>query len=92
MDEMGYMRGFVHGAMAGTVLGLCLAPQPGDQTRAQLSAFGRAARDGYGVARRTWEQIAPVVSGATSLVGHQVERMRRREEASSVDDGHTGGG
>jgi hypothetical protein len=27
--SMGYIRGFIHGAVAGTLIGLCIAPQPG---------------------------------------------------------------
>jgi gas vesicle protein len=31
---MGYFRGLMHGAAVGTVIGLCVAPQTGDKTRA----------------------------------------------------------
>jgi gas vesicle protein len=87
---MGYIRGFVHGAVTGTIVGICVAPQSGERTRAQLSAFGRAARESYDVASRTVRQIAPVVSGAASVARHQVARKRQQEEASGVhqDNGY----
>jgi gas vesicle protein len=87
---MGYIRGFVHGAVAGTVVGLCIAPQPGERTRAQLAVLARAARDGYGVASRTMKQMAPVLSGAASVARSQAERLRRREEAASGSNGQSG--
>ena len=89
---MGYIRGFVHGAVVGTVVGLCVAPQPGERTRAQLSGFNRAAREGYGVARKTVGQIAPAVSGATSVARSQVERLRHREEATAQGGAHDANG
>ena len=64
---MGYVRGFVHGAVAGTLIGLWVAPQSGERTRAQLRAFGKAARDGIDTAQRTARE--------------QLERRRHREEA-----------
>jgi gas vesicle protein len=80
---MGYIRGFIHGAVAGTIVGICVAPQPGERTRAQLGSFGRAARDSYDLASRTVRQVAPVVSGAASVARSQVGRMRH-QEASGV--------
>lgn len=77
---MGYIRGFVHGAVAGTVVGICVAPQPGERTRQQLAAFGRAAREGYDVAQRTVKQVAPVVSGVAQVAREQVARARRAED------------
>lgn len=79
---MGYIRGFVHGAVAGTIAGICIAPQTGAKTREQLSAFGRAARDGYGVAEKTFQQIAPLVSGATSFMRQKAQEQR---EAVTVE-------
>jgi hypothetical protein len=78
---MGYVRGFVHGAVAGTLIGLWVAPQSGERTRAQLRAFGRAARDGVDTAQRTARHVAPVVGGAAALAREQLERRRHREEA-----------
>jgi gas vesicle protein len=58
---MGYIRGFVHGAVAGMLLGICIAPQSGERTRAQLSALGKATHDGIGSAQRMAQQVAPKV-------------------------------
>ena len=65
---MGYLRGLVHGTVVGTVVGLCLAPQTGKKTREQLSSFGSAARDGYGVAQKTVRQVAPLAGAAAAIV------------------------
>ena len=81
---MGYIRGVVHGAIAGTVLGICIAPQPGEKTRQQLAAFGRAARDGYDVAQRTAKQVAPVVSAAAHMAKEQVAKVRRAEDETEA--------
>ena len=67
---MGYIRGVVHGTLAGTVIGLCIAPQTGTRTRQQLAQFGRAARDGYRGAERTVRKMTPMVSPLVSLVRH----------------------
>ncbi|MGI8847972.1 MAG: hypothetical protein ACR2GX_06895 [Candidatus Dormibacteria bacterium] len=82
---MGYIRGFVHGTVVGTVVGLCVAPQTGDKTRAQLAGFGRAAREGYGVAEKTVRQVAPMAGAAASLAREQLGRARRSAETD--DDG-----
>jgi gas vesicle protein len=81
---MGYVRGFVHGAVAGTLIGLWIAPQSGERTRAQLRAFGRAARDGVDTAQRTAKQVAPVMGGAAALAREQLERRRHHEEAETT--------
>jgi gas vesicle protein len=80
---MGYIRGFVHGAVAGTVIGICIAPQPGEKTRQQLAGFGRAARGGIDVAQRTAKQMAPVVSAAAHIAKEQVSKTRRAEEEAT---------
>ena len=77
---MGYIRGFVHGAVAGTLIGLWVAPQSGARARAQLRAFGKAARDGVDTAQRTAKHVAPVVGGAASMAREQIERRRHHEE------------
>jgi gas vesicle protein len=64
----------VHGAAVGTIIGLCIAPQPGRRTREQLSAFGGAAKEGYGLARRTARQVAPFAGAAFSVVKSQLHR------------------
>ena len=86
---MGYIRGLVHGVVAGTVLGICIAPQPGDRTRAQLSAFGKAAGEAVEVAQRTVRQVAPMVTGVASLARSQVARSRHPEgQGQSVTHGN----
>ena len=77
---MGYIRGFIHGAVAGTLIGLWVAPQSGERTRAQLRAFGKAARGGVDAAQRTAKQVAPVVGGAAALAREELERRRHREQ------------
>ena len=56
---MGYFRGLMHGAAVGTVVGLCIAPQTGDKTRAQIRLMtaavvtpDRGADEDVQVARR----------------------------------------
>ncbi len=90
---MGYIRGFIHGAVAGTLIGLWIAPQSGERTRAQLRAFGEAARDGMDSAQRTAKHVAPVVGGAASLAREQIERRRHHEESeaafrTTTENGH----
>ncbi|MGD1034115.1 MAG: YtxH domain-containing protein [Candidatus Dormibacteria bacterium] len=90
---MGYIRGFVHGAVAGAVLGICFAPQPGERTRAQMVAFGKAAREAMDTAERTAKHVAPVFAGAASLAREQVVRRRHHEETApafpgAAENGH----
>lgn len=73
---MGYFRGFVHGAAAGTVIGLCIAPQTGDRTRAQLKQATDGLREGIEVTARALQRVAPVASGAVQAV----ERVRHRSD------------
>jgi gas vesicle protein len=82
---MGYVRGFVHGGIIGAVVGICIAPQPGDKTRQQLAAFGSAARDGYQVAERTVRRVAPFASAAAGVARHQVDKAIRDDDAVSVE-------
>ncbi len=70
---MGYIRGLVHGAVIGTVVGLCVAPQTGRKTRDQLSTFGRAAKDGYGVAERTIRRVTPMMAPMVTKLRHTAE-------------------
>lgn len=79
---MGYVRGFIHGAIAGTAIGVCVAPQPGSRTRAQLSGLAEAAQSCFHVARRTAQRVAPLAAGAASAAREKVERTRRH------DNGH----
>jgi gas vesicle protein len=84
---MGYVRGFVHGGVAGVVVGLCIAPQPGTKTRQQLAAFGAAARDGYQVAERTVRRVAPFAGAAAELARQQVANVRRDDDDSLSVEG-----
>ena len=84
---MGYVRGFVHGGVAGVVVGLCIAPQPGTKTRQQLAAFGAAARDGYQVAERTVRRVAPFAGAAAELARQQVGKARHEDEDSVAVEG-----
>ncbi|MBV9101779.1 MAG: YtxH domain-containing protein [Candidatus Dormibacteraeota bacterium] len=77
---MGYVRGFVHGAVAGTVIGLCAAPQTGDRTRAQLREGMKAVREGAEVTARALSRVAPVANTAVQAV----ERVRHRSESSTA--------
>lgn len=81
---MGYIRGFIHGTLAGTVLGLCVAPQNGKKTRQQLSGLATAAREGYDLAQRTVRRMAPYASTAAGAAREQVERVRRHENGNGV--------
>jgi gas vesicle protein len=65
---MGYIRGLMHGAAVGTVVGLCVAPQTGDKTRAQLRVMAAAAREGAMTTGRALSKAKPVASGAVHLV------------------------
>ena len=65
---MGYIRGFMHGAVIGTAIGLCVAPQTGDKTRAQLRVLSAAAREGAMSTGRALNRAKPMASGAVQLV------------------------
>ena len=65
---MAYIRGFVHGAVVGTAIGLCVAPQTGDKTRAQLRVARAAAREGVITAGRALQRARPMASSAVHLV------------------------
>jgi gas vesicle protein len=65
---MGYIRGFMHGAAVGTVIGLSVAPQTGDKTRAQLRVLGEAVREKATATGRALNKAAPMAAGAVQLV------------------------
>jgi gas vesicle protein len=65
---MAYIRGFVHGAVVGTAIGLCVAPQTGEKTRAQLRVARAAAREGVITAGRALQRARPMASSAVQLV------------------------
>lgn len=72
---MGYIRGLVHGTVVGTVVGLCVAPQTGDKTRAQLKVAGAAAREGIATTGRALQRAKPMATGAV----HMVASARHRD-------------
>jgi gas vesicle protein len=65
---MGYIRGLMHGAVVGTAIGLCVAPQTGEKTRAQLRMAAAVARGGAITTGRTLSRAKPMASGAVHLV------------------------
>lgn len=73
---MGYIRGLMHGAAVGTVIGLCAAPQTGDKTRAQLRMVTAAAREGAMTTGRALSRAKPMATGAV----HMVAAARHRGE------------
>ncbi len=77
---MGYFRGFIHGAVAGTVIGLCVAPQTGDRTRTQLREGAKAVREGADVTARALKRVAPVATSAVQVM----ERVRHRADADAA--------
>jgi len=78
---MGYIRGFIHGAAVGTVVGLCVAPQTGDRTRAQLQQAAQGIREAVDVISRAVSQVAPVASSAVQAV----ERVRHRGDQHDIN-------
>jgi gas vesicle protein len=84
---MGYFRGLVHGAAVGTVIGLCVAPQTGDKTRAQLRFAAAAAREGAMTTGRALSRAKPMASGAV----HMVATARHRGEHAANGAGSTQG-
>jgi gas vesicle protein len=83
---VGYIRGLIHGAVAGTVIGLCVAPQTGDKSRRQLRAAGNAARDGAIATRNAMRRVVPVAGTAL----HAVDRVRHRGDAAPHGNGRIG--
>ena len=73
---MGYIRGLVHGTVVGAVVGLCVAPQTGDKTRAQLRLMSAAAREGAMTTGRSLSRAKPVATGAV----HMMASARHRGE------------
>jgi gas vesicle protein len=84
---MAYIRGFMHGAVVGTVVGLCVAPQTGDKTRAQLRVAQAAAREGMMATGRALHRARPMASGAV----HLVATARHRGEPAMNGSGSTSG-
>ena len=84
---MGYFRGLMHGAAVGTVIGLCVAPQTGDKTRAQLRLAPQAAREGAMTTGRALSRARPMASGAV----HLVATARHRGEHAANGTASTSG-
>jgi gas vesicle protein len=84
---MAYIRGFMHGAVVGTVVGLCVAPQTGDKTRAQLKIVTDAAREGAMTTGRALQRARPMASGAV----HMVANARHRGEHATNGTGSAQG-
>ena len=96
---MGYLRGLMHGAVIGTVVGLCVAPQDGRRTREQLLNAYATARGGVQTAQDTARRLAPTAQSAAQGVGEmvgmirgRVERMRGGEEQMPATISVNGGG
>ena len=88
---MGYIRGLVHGAIVGTAIGISIAPQPGERTRAQLKEAGKVVRTGLQVTRHAMQRVAPVVAPVAGNAIQAVERVRHRRGAGD-DSAFTGNG
>lgn len=93
---MGYFRGVIHGMAVGTAIGLCIAPQDGARTRAQVQRAVQQARSGVQRAQSTARTMMPVAQTAVRTVAGAAGRMRHpHEEAEpyvSVDSTGNGRG
>lgn len=97
---MGYVRGVIHGTVIGTVVGLCIAPQEGPRTRAQISRAIGQTRSTVQKAQETARTVMPMAQSAArtvveaaGTVREQVERRRSHEDAEpyvSVNGGGNG--
>lgn len=95
---MGYIRGVIHGTAIGTVVGLCIAPQEGTRTRAQLQRALAQTRSTVQKAQETARTMMPVAQSAArtvveaaGTVREQVEKRRSNAEAEpyvSVNGGN----
>ena len=77
---MGYTRGLIHGTAIGVVIGLSIAPQPGDRTRAQLREAAKGVRAGLELTGRAMQRVAPVVAPVAGNAVHVVDRVRHRRD------------
>jgi gas vesicle protein len=85
---MGYFRGVIHGTVIGTVVGLCIAPQEGSRTRAQIQRAAEQARSGVERAQQTARTVMPraqsaarSMAEAAGTVRGGVDRLRHHDEA-----------
>jgi gas vesicle protein len=86
---VGYIRGLAHGAVVGTVIGLCVAPQEGRRTREQIQGIAIAVRDGAQQVVDTARRVGPTAQTAARQVGEVVGNVkgkvvRRHEEADEA--------
>jgi gas vesicle protein len=84
---MGYIRGLMHGAVVGTAIGLCVAPQTGDKTRAQLRIAAVAAREGAMTTGRALSRAKPVATGAVHLVATARHRGEHASNGTAAPSG-----
>ena len=93
---MGYFRGLIHGAAIGTVVGICIAPQDGARTRAQVQRAAEQARSGVQRAQETARTVMPMAQTAVRSVAGAADRIRHAHEEAepyvSVDGGGNGSG
>ncbi len=82
---MTYIRGLVHGAVAGTVIGLCVAPQEGRQTREQIQGIVNAVREGAQQAVDTARSLKPTAQAAAHQVGEVVSNVRGKVDRRRHD-------
>jgi gas vesicle protein len=86
---MGYIRGFMHGAVMGTAIGLCIAPQTGEKTRKQLQVMAGAARAGALTTGRALSKARPVATGAVHLVATARHRGEHAANGTAPASGVT---
>jgi gas vesicle protein len=90
---MGYIRGVIHGTVVGTVVGLCIAPQEGSRTRAQIARTIDQARSTVQKAQGTARTVMPMAQSAARSVVDAAGKMRHHDEAEpyvSVNGGGNG--
>jgi gas vesicle protein len=97
---MGYIRGVIHGTVIGTAVGICIAPQDGARTRAQIARAAEQARSTVQKAQETARVVVPKaqvaarsLAGAAGSVREQVEKRRSHAGAEpyvSVNGGDNG--
>ena len=87
---MGYIRGLIHGAAIGTVVGLAIAPQPGDRTREQVKEAAKGVKTGLEITGRAMQRVAPVVVPAAENAIHVVDRVRHRRSEEEPSLGGNG--
>jgi gas vesicle protein len=77
---MGYFRGVIHGMAVGTVVGLCVAPQEGARTRAQLQRAVGQTRTGIQRAQVTARAVVPMAQSAVRTVAGAAGSLRHGQE------------